>query len=151
MDSSSEFCRRNRGSFFLSAAYIFEKRLSPYPDKFGTGIIEGVAAPEWPIIRRARAHFSSSDAWIPSNVVMAVLLGALLIHGLTPGPLLMKKHPDLFWGVIGSMYVGNCMLLLLNLPLIGLWVKLLKVPYSIMFPMILFFCLVGVYTVNNNL
>ena len=81
---------------------------------------------------------------------MAVLLGALLIHGLTPGPLLMKKHPDLFWGVIGSMYIGNCMLLILNLPLIGIWVKLLKVPYSILFPMILFFCLVGVYTVNNN-
>ena len=133
------------------AAYILEKRLSPYPDKFGTGIIEGVAAPESANNSASQGSFIPLlTLGIPSNVVMAVLLGALLIHGLTPGPLLMKKHPDLFWGVIGSMYVGNCMLLLLNLPLIGLWVKLLKVPYSIMFPMILFFCLVGVYTVNNN-
>jgi len=79
-----------------------------------------------------------------------VLLGALLIQGVTPGPLLIKKYPEIFWGVIGSMYMGNFMLLLLNLPLIGIWVKLLKVPYAIMFPMILFFCLLGVYTVNNS-
>jgi TctA family transporter len=81
---------------------------------------------------------------------MALLLGALMIHGLTPGPLLMTKNPDLFWGVITSMYIGNLMLLILNLPLIPMWVKFLKVPYSLLFPFILLFCLIGVYTINNN-
>jgi len=133
------------------AAYILEKKLSKYPEKFGTGVIEGVAAPEAANNSASQGSFIPLlTLGIPSNVVMAVLLGALLIHGVTPGPLLIKKHPDIFWGVIGSMYVGNIMLLLLNLPLIGVWVKLLRVPYSIMFPMILFFCMVGVYTVNNN-
>jgi putative tricarboxylic transport membrane protein len=133
------------------AAYIVEKKLSTYPERFGTGMIEAVAAPEAANNSASQGSFIPLlTLGIPSNVVMAVLLGALLIHGLTPGPLLIKKHPDIFWGVIGSMYLGNVMLLLLNLPLIGLWVKLLRVPYSILFPMILFFCLVGVYTVNNN-
>jgi len=133
------------------AAYIVEKKLSRYPERFGTGVIEAVAAPESANNAASQGSFIPLlTLGIPSNVVMAVLLGALLIQGLTPGPLLIKKHPELFWGVIGSMYLGNVMLLLLNLPLIGLWVKLLKVPYSILFPLILFFCLVGVYTVNNN-
>ena len=87
---------------------------------------------------------------IPANVVMALLLGALMIHGLTPGPMLMIKQPDLFWGVICSMYIGNIMLLILNLPLIGLWVKVLRIPYRILFPLILLFCLIGAYSVNNN-
>jgi putative tricarboxylic transport membrane protein len=87
---------------------------------------------------------------IPSNVAMALLLGALMIHGLQPGPLLLQQHPDIFWGTVASMYIGNAMLLVLNLPLIGLWVKLLKVPYKILFPMILLFCLIGAYSENNN-
>jgi putative tricarboxylic transport membrane protein len=133
------------------SAYIVEKKLSKYPEKFGTGMIEGVAAPEAANNSASQGSFIPLlTLGIPSNVVMAVLLGALLIQGVTPGPLLIKKHPDIFWGVIGSMYVGNLMLLLLNLPLIGIWVKLLKVPYAILFPMILFFCLLGVYTVNNS-
>jgi len=81
---------------------------------------------------------------------MAVLFGGLLIHGIQPGPLLIQKHPDLFWGVVMSMYVGNAMLLALNLPLIGMWVKVLKVPYTILFPLILLFCLIGVYSINNS-
>ena len=87
---------------------------------------------------------------IPNNVVMALMLGALIIHGLQPGPLLMKEHPELFWGTITSMYIGNIMLLILNLPLIGLWVKVLKVPYPILFPLILLFCLIGAYSLNNT-
>jgi len=133
------------------SAYIVEKKLSKYPEKFGTGMIEGVAAPEAANNSASQGSFIPLlTLGIPSNVVMAVLLGALLIQGVTPGPLLIKKYPEIFWGVIGSMYIGNIMLLLLNLPLIGIWVKLLKVPYSILFPMILFFCLLGVYTVNNS-
>jgi putative tricarboxylic transport membrane protein len=133
------------------SAYIVEKKLSKYPEKFGTGMIEGVAAPEAANNSASQGSFIPLlTLGIPSNVVMAVLLGALLIQGVTPGPLLIKKYPEIFWGVIGSMYMGNLMLLLLNLPLIGIWVKLLKVPYAIMFPMILFFCLLGVYTVNNS-
>jgi putative tricarboxylic transport membrane protein len=88
---------------------------------------------------------------IPANVVMAILLGALMIYNIKPGPLLIKNHPDLFWGVVGSMYIGNVMLLILNIPLIGIWVKILKVPYPILFPLILLFCLIGVYSVNNNM
>jgi putative tricarboxylic transport membrane protein len=87
---------------------------------------------------------------IPPNVVMAMLLGAFMIHGVTPGPLMMKQNPGLFWGVIVSMYIGNFMLLILNLPLIGIWVQILKVPYKILFPLILLFCLIGVYSVNNS-
>jgi putative tricarboxylic transport membrane protein len=87
---------------------------------------------------------------IPSNVAMAMLLGALMIHGLQPGPLLIRDHPEIFWGTVASMYIGNVMLLVLNLPLIGLWVKLLKVPYKILFPMILLFCMIGAYSMNNN-
>jgi putative tricarboxylic transport membrane protein len=88
---------------------------------------------------------------IPPNVVMAVLMGAFLIHGVQPGPLLIKEHPEIFWGVVTSMYVGNAMLLVLNLPLIGLWVQLLKVPYRILFPLILLLCVVGVYSLSVNI
>jgi putative tricarboxylic transport membrane protein len=132
-------------------AYAVEKRISNHPEKFGSGVIEGVAAPE------AANNAASQGAFIPlltlgipANVVMAILLGALLIHGIKPGPLLMKQHPDVFWGVIGSMYIGNVMLLILNLPLIGVWVKILKIPYPILFPLILLFCLIGCYSLNNN-
>jgi putative tricarboxylic transport membrane protein len=87
---------------------------------------------------------------IPPNVVMALLLGAFIVHGLQPGPLLMTQNPGLFWGIVASMYIGNLMLLILNLPLIGLWVQVLKVPYKILFPLILLFCLIGVYSIGNN-
>ena len=132
-------------------SYTLEKRFSKYPEKFGTGIIEGVAAPE-------SANNSASTAGfiplltlgVPPNVIMALLFGALLVHGIQPGPLLMTQHPDVFWGVIASMYIGNIMLLILNLPLIPIWVKILKIPYPILFPLILLFCLIGGYSVNGN-
>jgi len=133
------------------ASYAIEKRVSKHPEKFGSGVIEGVAAPEAANNAAAQGAFiPMMTLGIPSNVVMALLLGALMIHGITPGPLLMSQHPDLFWGLITSMYIGNVMLLILNLPLIPLWVKMLKIPYPILFPFILLFCLIGVYTINNN-
>ncbi len=134
------------------AAYAVEKKCSKYPEKFGTGIIEGVAGPESANNAGAQASFIPLlTLGIPTNIVTAILLGALLIHGITPGPLLIKEKPDLFWGVISSMYVGNVMLLVLNLPLIPLWVKIMNVPKYILLPLILLFCLVGVYSVNNNI
>jgi putative tricarboxylic transport membrane protein len=136
------------GSF---VAYAVEKRVSKHPEKFGTGMIEGVAAPEAANNSAAQGAFIPLlTLGIPANVVMAILLGALMIHGITPGPMLLKEHPQLFWGVISSMYVGNAMLLVLNLPLIGLWVQLLRVPYPILFPLILFVCLIGSYLINNS-
>lgn len=132
-------------------SYALEKRLSKHPEKFGKGAIEGVAAPESANNSGAAGAFIPLlTLGIPTNVVMAILLGAFMIHGITPGPLLLKQKPDLFWGVIASMYVGNMMLLALNLPLIGLWVRLLKVPYGILFPLIIFLCLIGSYLVNNS-
>ena len=132
-------------------AYAIEKRISKHPEKFGQGAIEGVASPESANNAASQGAFIPLlTLGIPANVVMAILLGALLIHGIKPGPLLMKQHPDLFWGVIGSMYLGNVMLLILNLPLIGIWVKILKIPYPILFPLILLFCLIGCYSLNNN-
>ena len=135
-------------SSFIS--YAVEKRVSKHPERFGKGAIEGVAAPE------AANNAATGGAFIPlmtmgipPNVIMAMLLGAFMIHGVQPGPLMMKQNPGLFWGVIVSMYIGNGMLLVLNLPLIGMWVKVLKVPYRILFPLILLFCLIGVYSVSN--
>ena len=137
-------------STFVS--YAVEKKVSRHPEKFGTGMIEGVAGPEAANNATTGASFIPLlTLGIPANAVMAVLLGALMIHGITPGPMLIKQHPDLFWGVVTSMYLGNAMLLILNLPLIGVWVKLLKVPYFILFPLILIFCLVGTYTMNNSI
>ncbi|MFA5026476.1 MAG: tripartite tricarboxylate transporter permease [Candidatus Methylomirabilota bacterium] len=133
------------------AAYAIEKRVSRHPEEFGRGAIEGVAAPEAANNSAAQASFIPLlTLGIPSNVTMAMLLGALIIQGVTPGPLLLSQHPDLFWGVIASMYVGNVMLLALNLPLIGLWVRLLSVPYSILFPLIVIFCMIGSYSINNS-
>jgi putative tricarboxylic transport membrane protein len=132
-------------------SYALEKRISRHPQEFGHGAIEGVAGPE------SANNAASSGAFIPlltlgipANVVMAIVLGALLTHGIQPGPLLLVRNADLFWGVVTSMYIGNVMLLILNLPLIGLWVRLLRIPYSILFPFILLFCLIGAYSVNNN-
>ena len=133
-------------------AYAVEKRLSRTPEKFGTGMIEGVAAPETANNAATGGSLVTLlSLGIPSNIVMAVLLGAFIIHGIQPGPLLISQHPALFWGTIASMYLGNGMLVILNLPLIGLWVKILKIPYSILFPLILLFCFLGVYSLNNNI
>jgi putative tricarboxylic transport membrane protein len=132
-------------------SYAIEKRVSKHPEEFGKGAIEGVAAPESANNSAAQGAFIPlMTLGIPSNVVMAMLLGALIIHGVTPGPLLLSQHPELFWGVVASMYVGNAMLLALNLPLIGMWVQLLRVPYSILFPIIILFCLLGAYSINNS-
>ena len=131
------------------SSYALEKKISKTPEKFGTGHIVGVAGPE------AANNAASSGAMIPlftlgipANSVIAVLLGAFMIHGLQPGPMFISKYPDVFWATIVSMYIGNAMLLVLNLPLIPLWVKVLKVPYTILFPLILVFCLIGVYSLN---
>jgi putative tricarboxylic transport membrane protein len=133
-------------------AYAVEKKVSKTPEKFGTGLIEGVAAPESANNSAAQGAFIPLlTLGIPSNVVMAMLLGALIIHGVTPGPLLLTNHPKIFWGVVGSMYIGNVMLLILNLPLIGLWVQLLKVPYAILMPLIIVFCIIGSYTIANSI
>jgi putative tricarboxylic transport membrane protein len=136
-------------SSFVS--YAMEKRLSPYPEKFGTGMIEGVAGPESANNSATAASFIPLlSLGIPTSAIMALFMGALMIHGIQPGPLFISKYPELFWGFIASMYVGNAMLLVLNLPLIGMWVRLLKTPYVILFPLILLFCLIGVYSLNAN-
>jgi putative tricarboxylic transport membrane protein len=137
-------------SSFVS--YAVEKKVSRYPEKFGAGAIEGVAGPE------SANNSASAGAFIPlltlgipGNPVTAILLGAMIVFGMQPGPLLLSQHPNLFWGTVASMYVGNCILLALNLPLIGIWVRILKVPYAILFPLILLFCLIGVYSINNSI
>jgi putative tricarboxylic transport membrane protein len=133
-------------------SYTIEKRVSKYPEKFGTGVIQGVAGPE------AANNAAASGAFIPlfslgipSNSVIAILLGALILHGIRPGPSLIQDHPDIFWGTIASMYVGNALLLVLNLPLIGLWVRILRIPYPVLFPLILLFCVIGTFGPSNNL
>jgi putative tricarboxylic transport membrane protein len=136
-------------SSFVS--YAMEKRLSRYPEKFGTGVIEGVAGPESANNSATAGSFIPLlSLGIPTSAIMALFMGALMIHGIQPGPLFISKYPELFWGFIASMYLGNVMLLVLNLPLIGLWVRLLKTPYVILFPLILLFCLIGVYSLNSN-
>ncbi len=133
-------------------SYAIEKKVSRHPEKFGSGAIEGVAGPEAANNAGAGGSFIPLfTLGIPSNVVMAILLGALVIHGVTPGPLMMKNNPEIFWSVVASMYLGNAMLLVLNLPLIGIWVQVLKIPYKILFPVILFICLIGAYSVKNSI
>ena len=128
------------------ASYALERRVSATPQRFGTGAIEGVAGPGAANNAAAGGAFIPLlTLGIPPNVVMALLLGALVIHGLQPGPLMMVQRPDVFWGIVASMYIGNVMLLVLNMPLIGMWVQVLKVPYRVMFPLILMFCVVGVF------
>ena len=137
-------------SSFIS--YALEKRLSKTPEKFGKGAIAGVAGPEAANNAAAGSGFIPLlTLGIPPNVVLALLLGAFVVHGLQPGPLLMLQNPNIFWGIVASMYIGNVMLLILNLPLIGMWVQVLKVPYKILFPMILLFCLIGVYSLSNSI
>ena len=135
---------------FLS--YSIEKRLSRHPERFGTGVIEGVAAPE--ACNNAAAtsgYVPLFSLGIPSNALNAVFLGALMIYGLQPGPLLIKSNPTFFWGVLASMYIGNVMLVVLNLPLIPLWVMVLRVPYTLLSVMILIFCFLGAYSINNDI
>ncbi len=133
------------------ASYAIEKKVSKNSENFGKGAIQGVAAPEAANNAAAGGAFIPLlTLGIPSNPVMAILLGALMIHGLQPGPLLLQEAPEVFWGTIVSMYVGNAMLLILNLPLVGLWVKVLKVPYYLLYPLIILFCLIGSYSVRNN-
>jgi putative tricarboxylic transport membrane protein len=137
-------------SSFIS--YALEKRLSKTPAVFGKGAIAGVAGPEAANNAAAGSGFIPLlTLGIPPNVVLALLLGAFVVHGLQPGPLLMLQNPNIFWGIVASMYIGNVMLLILNLPLIGMWVQVLKVPYKILFPMILLFCLIGVYSLSNSI
>jgi putative tricarboxylic transport membrane protein len=163
MDSKWAILRGSVLGFFLGilpggggvlasfASYAVEKMASKHPQNFGHGAIEGVAGPESANNAAASGgYIPLLTLGIPVGVVQAILLGALMMHGITPGPMLLKDHPDLFWGVIASMYVGNVMLLVLNLPLIGVWVKVLKVPYAILFPLILLFCMIGAYAINNS-
>ena len=132
-------------------SYAMEKKIAKHPETFGQGDIRGVAGPESANNAGAQGAFIPMlTMGIPCNVVLAILMGALMIHGVIPGPRLLEEHPRIFWGVVGSMYIGNSMLLLLNLPLIGMWVRLLKLPYSVLFPFIFLFCLIGAYTVGNN-
>jgi putative tricarboxylic transport membrane protein len=132
-------------------SYAIEKKFSKHPEKFGQGAIEGVAGPETANNAGTMgAMVPLLTLGIPSNVAMALLLAALMIHGTPPGPLLIQNHPDLFWGILASMFIGNFLLLLLNLPLIGMWVKVLKVPYQVLFPLIIIFCLIGAYSVHMN-
>jgi putative tricarboxylic transport membrane protein len=137
-------------STFVS--YAAERKFSKHPEQFGRGAIEGVAGPESANNAAATCGFIPLlTLGIPANVTTAILLGALMLLGIQPGPMLLSTHPDLFWGTIASMYIGNGMLLILNLPLIGLWIKVLQVPYSLLFPLILLFCLIGVYIPNNSI
>lgn len=132
-------------------SYAIEKKISKEPERFGKGAIEGVASPESSNNSAASTSFIPLlTLGIPPNPILAVLFGAFLIHGITPGPLLIQKHPDLFWGVISSMYIGNAMLLVLNLPLIPMWVQVLKIPGKYLYPLIILFCLIGCYSINND-
>ncbi len=133
------------------ASYATEVKFSKHPEEFGKGAIEGVAGPE------AANNAGAGGAFIPlftlglpSNVVMAIMLGAMMIYGVQPGPEMIIRQPDLFWGVVASMYIGNVMLVILNIPLISLWVQILKIPYHLLFPLIILFCFVGSYSLNNS-
>jgi putative tricarboxylic transport membrane protein len=133
------------------ASYTLEKKLAKDPSRFGQGAIEGVAGPEAANNAGAQTAFIPLlTLGIPPNAVMALMVGAMTIHGVIPGPQVMSKNPSLFWGMITSMWIGNLMLLIINLPLIGLWVRLLKVPYRLLFTTILLFCCIGIYSINNN-
>jgi putative tricarboxylic transport membrane protein len=133
------------------ASYTLEKKLAKDPSRFGQGAIEGVAGPESANNAGAQTAFIPLlTLGIPPNAVMALMVGAMTIHGIIPGPQIMTKQPNLFWGMIVSMWIGNLMLLVINLPLIGLWVRFLKVPYRLMFPSIVVLCCIGIYSVNNS-
>ncbi|MDQ8728243.1 tripartite tricarboxylate transporter permease [Bradyrhizobium sp. LHD-71] len=133
------------------ASYTVEKKLSKRPEEFGKGAIEGVAGPESANNAGAQTSFIPLlTLGLPSNVVMALMVGAMTIHNIQPGPQVMTKNPELFWGLIVSMWIGNLMLVVLNLPLVGLWVKLLTIPYRYLYPAIMVFCCIGVYSLKND-
>jgi TctA family transporter len=133
------------------SAYSLEKKVSRSPQRFGQGAIEGVAAPESANNAAAQACFIPMlSLGIPPNALMALMIGAMTVHGITPGPEIISKQPALFWGLIASMWIGNLMLVILNLPLIGIWVKLLQVPYSYLFPSIIILCCIGTFTLNSS-
>jgi TctA family transporter len=133
-------------------AYALERRISKTPERFGQGALEGVASPEAASHSKTQVDFiPTMSIGIPGDAVMALILGALLIQGIQPGPQLISEHADLFWGLIASFWVGNVLLVVLNVPLIGVWVKVLQVPYRYMFPCALFFIAIGVYSTNNSL
>lgn len=136
------------GSF---ASYMLEKKLARDPSRFGKGAIEGVAGPESANNAGAQTSFIPLlTLGIPSNAVMALMVGAMIIHGIQPGPQVMQERPELFWGMIASMWIGNLLLVILNLPLIGIWVKLLTVPYRLLYPAIMVLCCIGIYSLNNS-
>ncbi len=133
------------------ASYTIEKKIAKDPSRFGKGAIEGVAGPEAANNAGAQTAFIPLlTLGIPPNAVMALMVGAMTIHGIIPGPQVMTKNPELFWGMVASMWIGNLMLLIINLPLVGIWVRLLKVPYRLLFPAILIFCCIGIYSINNS-
>jgi TctA family transporter len=141
------------GGALLAAfgAYALEKKVARPPRAFGDGDIRGVAAPESANNAGAQTSFIPMlTLGIPANPTMAMMIGALMIHGISPGPRVMSERPELFWGLIASMWIGNLMLVVLNLPLVGVWVKLLRIPYRVLFPAIVGFCCIGAYTVNGN-
>jgi putative tricarboxylic transport membrane protein len=134
------------------ASYSIEKKISKTPEQFGKGAIEGVAGPESANNAGAQTSFIPLlTLGIPSNPVMALMIGAMIIQGITPGPAVMTEQPALFWGIIVSMWIGNLFLVVLNLPLIGIWVKMISVPYHFLYPMILVFCCIGVFSLGNKL
>jgi putative tricarboxylic transport membrane protein len=136
------------GSF---SSYAIEKKLSKHPEQFGKGAIEGVAGPESANNAGAQTSFIPMlTLGIPTTPVMALMVAAMMIHNIQPGPQVMTSNPPLFWGLITSMWIGNLLLVILNLPLIGLWIKLLTVPYRVLYPAILLFCVIGAYSINNN-
>ena len=133
------------------ASYALEKRIADDPSRFGRGAIEGVAGPEAANNAGAQTAFIPLlTLGIPPNAVMALMVGAMTIHGIIPGPQVINNRPDLFWGMVTSMWIGNLALLAINLPLVGLWVRLLRVPYRLMYPAILIFCCIGIYSINNR-
>jgi TctA family transporter len=133
------------------ASYTAEKKLAEDPSRFGQGAIEGVAGPESANNAAAQTSFIPLlTLGIPSNAVMALMMGAMMIQGISPGAQVMEQRPELFWGLIASMWIGNLMLLIINLPLIGVWVTLLRVPYRLLFPCILIFSCIGIYSLNNS-
>jgi putative tricarboxylic transport membrane protein len=133
-------------------AYATEKKISKHPEKFGTGLIAGVVAPETSTHSSVQGDFiPTMSLGIPGDAVMALLLGALMIQGIVPGPQLIKEHPDIFWGLVASFWIGNIMLVVLNVPLIGIWVKMLTIPYKYLYPSAMFFVCIGVYAANNDM
>ncbi|HEX4880713.1 MAG TPA: tripartite tricarboxylate transporter permease, partial [Limnobacter sp.] len=134
------------------AAYSIEKKISKTPEQFGKGAIEGVAGPESANNAGAQTSFIPLlTLGIPSNPVMALMVGAMIIQGITPGPAVMTEQPALFWGLIVSMWIGNLFLVVLNLPLIGIWVKMISVPYHFLYPAIMVFCCIGVFSLGNKI